>query len=1028
MSDSAGQEDVHDGNVSTHRSLSQAVLARKAEYTRPSEVRIKIGSWNVAALDMTENDLGSWFVDGKGIEKSFANLQVGPPVSKGETGRSGGAEDSQATTYTALLPVDGAMGIPSGEEIGLYVLGLQEVVDINSPTETLLRQFDPSTLSKWKGIVCNALPKGYQLVAEQQLIGLLLLIYASPAVAPGISSVSTTSVGTGLLGYLGNKGGVAARLLLGETTRLAFINSHLAAGIERGTLERRNWDAGQILNRTKFEAVDDGAGVPGEWEEGIGDEDFAWFFGDLNYRLEDLPGDDVRRLLMLHAPKEYVKKRAKGPTQNDETERPASPIVMKDEEGDHEPVNAPTLLSASSAIDGDDDGEIVFPSASSTPTLPGEVDPRSDPASMLTTLSSLLPHDQLRKQQASRKVFHDGWCEGPITFLPTYKYDVGTVGVFDSSEKRRSPSWCDRILFRSSRDREEYERKVKESEEARKKDEDMKARGIDKASAEDDVLFDYDPETDGLDYGESEYDENDSAALDPGPLTAKGGSDDRLRLDFYNSHQRITSSDHKPLSAIFTLLYDVVVPELKRKVQQEVARELDRAENEGRPGITLVVDNQGSSHGIEGTLQAASRGSADGLDFGDVKYGQPLSRGITVANTGRVPAAFNFASRPAPDGGPDEICRPWLSYHLDPISKSNDGDPEQGLLHEVSLEPGDAVNISLELLVDDISLVRALNNGGERLEDVLVLRVQDGRDHFLPVRGSWMPTCFGRSIEQLIRIPEGGARGLLNKRITGKEGVKWSAPKELLRLTGAIEEMVERAVAEWGMTQNGQGEEPPWEASVGWPFAEGTWTLIDRGQRELYKFYVREALDTDTDALSLLPAEASLAEKTEALAETLVDFLRSLEDGIITSTLWDEIERGIAAREKSRKPFGDNKEERAWILDVLSTKPNHNISFVFLTSMLCRVASEVAPMHADPLSPPSSPVSPTHLPPKPRTGAKALSKDPIVARRQLVERDYAAVFAPVVIAQGVGVGKKSGEDRKREVIEAFLRGKWEETL
>ncbi|KAH0559468.1 hypothetical protein GP486_004014, partial [Trichoglossum hirsutum] len=910
MSDSAGQVDAHDEYVSTHLSLSQAVLARRAEYTRPSEVRIKIGCWNVAALELTENDLGSWFVDGKGVERSFANLQVGPPASEDETVRSGGAEESRPAIYAAQWASDDTAGIPGGEEIGLYVLGLQEVVDVNSPTETLLRSFDSSTLNKWKEILGNALPEGYQLVAEQQLIGLLLLIYASPAVAPGVSSVSTTSVGTGLLGYLGNKGGVAARLLLGETTRLAFINSHLAAGIERGTLERRNWDAERILSATKFEAVGDGAGVSDDWEEGIGDEDFAWFFGDLNYRLEGLPGDDVRRLLMLHAPKEYVKK------------RPTSPAATKDEGGALEPVDTPTSPLASSAADGDDDGEIVFPSAPSTPTLPSEIDPHSDPASMLTTISSLLPHDQLRKQQASRKAFHEGWCEGPIMFLPTYKYDTGTVGVFDSSDKKRSPSWCDRILFRSSRDREEYERAVKESEEARKRDEEMKARGFDKASAEDDVLFDYDPETDGLDYGDSEYDENDDSARDLGPLVTKGRSDDRLRLDFYNSHQRITSSDHKPLSAIFTLSYDAVVPELKSKVQQEVARELDRAENEGRPGVTIVVDNQVNPHSIDGTLKAASGGSADGLDFGDVKYGRPLSRGITVANTGRVPASFSFASRPAPDGGPDEICRPWLSYRLDPTSKSNDENSEQGLLHEVSLEPGDAVNISLELLVDDISLVRALNDGRERLEDVLVLRVQDGRDHFLPVRGSWMPTCFGRSIEQLIRIPKGGARGLLNKRLTGKEDVRWSAPKELLRLTGAIEEMVERAVAEWGMTQNGKGEESPWEASAGWPFAEDTWTLIDRGQRELYKFYVREALDTDTGLLSLFPTEASLVEKTEALAETLVEFLRSLEDGVITPALWDELQHGIAAREKSRKSFSDDKEEKAWILDVLSAKPN----------------------------------------------------------------------------------------------------------
>jgi hypothetical protein len=37
------------------------------------------------------------------------------------------------------------------------------------------------------------------------------------------------------------------------------------------------------------------------------------------------------------------------------------------------------------------------------------------------------------------------YSEARITFLPTYKYDLGT-DTYDTSEKARIPAWCDRVL------------------------------------------------------------------------------------------------------------------------------------------------------------------------------------------------------------------------------------------------------------------------------------------------------------------------------------------------------------------------------------------------------------------------------------------------------------------------------------------------------------------------------------------------------------------------------------------------------
>ncbi|PRP88021.1 hypothetical protein PROFUN_04449 [Planoprotostelium fungivorum] len=61
-------------------------------------------------------------------------------------------------------------------------------------------------------------------------------------------------------------------------------------------------------------------------------------------------------------------------------------------------------------------------------------------------LEDLWAHDQLLIETQAKRIFHD-FNEGKLTFPPTYKYDVGTK-IYDTSEKERVPSWCDRILWR----------------------------------------------------------------------------------------------------------------------------------------------------------------------------------------------------------------------------------------------------------------------------------------------------------------------------------------------------------------------------------------------------------------------------------------------------------------------------------------------------------------------------------------------------------------------------------------------------
>ncbi|KAK4693451.1 inositol polyphosphate 5-phosphatase INPP5B/F, partial [Lecanoromycetidae sp. Uapishka_2] len=998
--------------VSSQLSLSQAVHERRAEFTRSRRIKVKVGTWNVASLSGTEKDVGGWFVDGKGVSESLSGLSIG----EGDTDQVGGndvqsadieslgAQEQRRSKKKTTLPNNDPGSIPGGEEIGIYALGLQEIVDVGSATEALRPYSDPHPAKKWKAAVAAALPPGYTRIAEQQLIGLFIVIYASAAIAPTISSVSTTSVGTGLMGYMGNKGAVTARIVLGETTRMVFVNCHLTAGVEKGSLERRNWDVSQVLSRTKFDPIYDGGGVMEEFGEGIDDEDFAFWFGDLNYRLEDIPGEDVRRLLMLHTRNEY----GRGPGSRSKVEHElASPESSTFHQNQEAAAQVPQDDS-SSTITAVSDGS--HPSIASSATLPeaDQPDPHADPTSLQTTLSSLLTHDQLHAQMQKRQAFHDGWREGPIDFLPTYKYDVGSVGMFDSSEKRRGPSWCDRILYRTRKDRTDYEEKVQQEELARKKDNEMKFQGVVEAAQEEDVLFDYDPDNDGAD------DQYDGPAENPQVVATKAGFEDRIQLDYYASHQRVLSSDHKPLDAVFTLDYDAVDPDLKARVHQEVARELDKAENEGRPVVTVVVDQNRDN---ENTNIDQPAHNFEGVNFGDVKYDHVKTRTVTIANTGRVPATVGFVDRSNDNGQPGGVCPPWLDIRFDRPSDHQNSNP--GALQEFTLRPGDAANVELTLHVTDMDFVRRLSDGLEKLEDVLVLRIHNGRDYFLPLRGNWLQSAFGRSIDKLVRIPEGGVRRLQHQRPGGSshghnhghgshhrshhgsslgsgdkdDGVKWSAPRELFRLTEAIEELIERSLAEWDM--RGEDGESPWDQDVKWPF--GGW-VTNAKERNILELGVREALDTSTPFIELFPPETGL------------------EDGIITSALWTMIEQSLLAREKPKISFS-SEDERALILDALSTSPAHSVSFTFVTFMLSRVANEIVPL------PKKLARRGTATSFEDMEVVQSASDDPARVRRREVDAAYAEVFAEAMVRLPptlVGKARKASELKRKRVVEVFL--------
>ncbi|KAK7934010.1 hypothetical protein WMY93_004906 [Mugilogobius chulae] len=132
-------------------------------------------------------------------------------------------------------------------------------------------------LQEWSEVCMERLsPFGYVLVTSQRMQGVLLLVFAKYFHLPFLRGVQTETTRTGLGGYWGNKGGVSARMsVFGHT--ICFLNCHLPAHMENS--EQRMEDFESILQQQQFE---------GQAATGVLDHDVVFWFGDLNFRIDDL--------------------------------------------------------------------------------------------------------------------------------------------------------------------------------------------------------------------------------------------------------------------------------------------------------------------------------------------------------------------------------------------------------------------------------------------------------------------------------------------------------------------------------------------------------------------------------------------------------------------------------------------------------------------------------------------------------------------------------------------------------------------
>ena len=261
-------------------------------------------------------------------------------------------------------------------------MGFQEIVDLNAVNVAVDNKTQQrsqywidrlrSTLNAPHWLQNNPQQRGYALLLQRSMVGLLLCVFIKAPHRTRVKYVSSDSVGVGVMGMMGNKGGVSIRLQFYDST-ICFVCSHLAA--HRENVAGRNADYQNVLSKISFDVGEDAVrevirnGSMSQWATGsssvgIADHDLVFWLGDLNYRIdESMPTEKVLEL------------------------------------------------------------------------------------SESKTLDELRLLDQLSIERKEQRAFH-GFEEGPLTFVPTYKYQPGTDIYEQRPEKKlRAPAWCDRILW-----------------------------------------------------------------------------------------------------------------------------------------------------------------------------------------------------------------------------------------------------------------------------------------------------------------------------------------------------------------------------------------------------------------------------------------------------------------------------------------------------------------------------------------------------------------------------------------------------
>lgn len=318
------------------------------------------------------------------------------------------------------------IGALSEQKPDIIVVGLQEMISLSPSsviTSTVVTSLSSSQATKWCDMILSVLndvnaPHNYDFVVGENMVGLWIGMFVDTSVVGCVKELAVSHFETGNGGYLGNKGAVAIRLKLFDSS-VCFVNAHFAAN--QGNVQQRNNDYHAILNKCTFE--DSIMKSTEQMQHGTPSA------GMLKLR-EKINSMNKR----VNAMQEDLQQMHKCRLDGIDDMLPPPPCGMVNEE-----------LKTFAVCDHD----VIFWMGDLNYRLSDNIDMSTAMEKINSNASyDLLYDDQLLIEKDADEIFHN-FHEGMLTFDPTYKFFPGTNNYDTRTEKKvRVPSWCDRILWR----------------------------------------------------------------------------------------------------------------------------------------------------------------------------------------------------------------------------------------------------------------------------------------------------------------------------------------------------------------------------------------------------------------------------------------------------------------------------------------------------------------------------------------------------------------------------------------------------